>query len=202
MTNLTYHPHSISLSERETKNGHKAAVLWLTGLSGSGKSTLAMAVQEELFKQGIQVTVLDGDNVRHGLNAGLGFKEEDRVENLRRVSEVSKLFVESGFLVLTSFISPYKRERERARSIIEPHNFFEVYIQVTLDTAEARDPKGLYKKARAGEIKNFTGLDSPYEAPEHADLVIQTDTLSIEAGARQLLDFLKEQQIISISRPS
>jgi len=196
LTNLTYHPQSISLEEREQKNGHRAAVLWFTGLSGSGKSTLAMALQEALFNQDYQVTTLDGDNVRHGLNAGLGFSDEDRIENLRRVSEVSKLFAESGFIVLTSFISPFKKERARARSIIEPLNFYEIYMNVDLGTAEARDPKGLYKKARAGEIKNFTGLDSPYEAPEQADLVISNAGQSVEAGVSEVLAFLKAQKII------
>lgn len=196
MSNITYHEHSITLEEREQKNGHKAAVLWFTGLSGSGKSTLAMALQEELFKQNYQVSVLDGDNVRHGLNAGLGFSDEDRVENLRRVSEVSKLFAESGFIVLTSFISPFKKERENAREIIEPLNFYEVYINVDLATAEERDPKGLYKKARAGEIKNFTGLDSPYEAPENADLVISNAGQAVQAGVEEIITFLKDQEII------
>ncbi len=196
MSNLTHHPQSISLSERETRNGHKAAVLWFTGLSGSGKSTLAMALQEALFKQGCQVTVLDGDNVRHGLNAGLGFGAEDRVENLRRVAEVSKLFAESGFIVLTSFISPFRQERAQSRKIISPLPFYEIYVHVDLETAESRDPKGLYKKARAGEIKNFTGLDSPYEAPNHPDLLIANSAQSIEAGIEQLLTFLKDKGIV------
>ena len=197
MTNLTYHPQSISLSERESKNGHKAAVLWFTGLSGSGKSTLAMALQEELFKQDCQVTVLDGDNVREGLNAGLGFSSEDRIENLRRVSEVAKLFAETGLIVLTSFISPFQKERQQARDIIEPHPFLEIYVQVDLETAEARDPKGLYKKARAGEIKNFTGLDSPYEAPDHPDMVISNSNQTIEKGVNQLMDLLNVKGLIA-----
>ena len=197
MTNLTYHPQSISLSERESKNGHKAAVLWFTGLSGSGKSTLAMALQEELFRHDCQVTVLDGDNVREGLNAGLGFSSEDRIENLRRVSEVAKLFAESGLLVLTSFISPFQKERQQARDIIEPHPFLEIYVQVDLETAEARDPKGLYKKARAGEIKNFTGLDSPYEAPDHPDMVISNSNQTIEKGVNQLMDLLNVKGLIA-----
>ncbi|MCF7822751.1 MAG: adenylyl-sulfate kinase [Candidatus Marinimicrobia bacterium] len=196
MSHITYHPQSISLEEREHKNGHRAAVLWFTGLSGSGKSTVAMALQEELFKRNCQVSTLDGDNVRQGLNAGLGFTDADRVENLRRVSEVSKLFAESGFIVLTSFISPFKNERERAREIIEPLNFFEIYVNVDLATAEERDPKGLYKKARAGEIKNFTGLDSPYEAPEKADLVISNAGQSVQEGVEQLISFLESKKII------
>ncbi|MEA3285801.1 MAG: adenylyl-sulfate kinase [Candidatus Marinimicrobia bacterium] len=196
MTNLTQHPQSITLTEREVKNGHKAAVLWFTGLSGSGKSTLAMALQEKLFRLGCQVTVLDGDNVRQGLNAGLGFSAEDRIENLRRVAEVSRLFAESGFIVLTSFISPFQQERDRAKSIVAPHHFYEIYIQVDFDIAEQRDPKGLYKKARAGELKEFTGLDSPYEVPKQPDLVISNSTQSIKSGVDQLLEFLKDKAII------
>lgn len=197
MSNLTYHDQSVTLSQREEKNGHKSAVLWFTGLSASGKSVIAMACQEELFRRGYQVTVLDGDNVRHGLNAGLGFSEADRTENLRRVAEAAKLFAESGLIVLTSFISPYRKNRDYAQSIITPLNFFKVYIKVSLDTAEKRDPKGLYKKARAGEIKDFTGIDSPFEEPLSADLIIENDSQSIQAGADQIINFLKEQHIIS-----
>ncbi len=197
MTNLTYHPQSISLADREAKNGHRAAVLWFTGLSGSGKSTLAMALQEKLFQLGCQVTVLDGDNVRQGLNAGLGFSSEDRIENLRRVSEVASLFADSGMIVLTSFISPFQKEREQARTIIAPHPFLEIYVQVDLETAEQRDPKGLYKQARAGKIKNFTGLDSPYETPKQADLVIPNSRQPIVEGVETLIEFMKTQGIIN-----
>ena len=197
MTNLTTVPQSISLDQRQARNGHKAAVLWFTGLSGSGKSSIAMTLQAELFKRGCQVTVLDGDNVRNGLNAGLGFDDSDRIENLRRVAELSKLFAESGFIVLTSFISPFIKEREHARKIVEPLNFFEIYIDVDLDVAEARDPKGLYKKARAGEISNFTGLDSPYEVPAAPDCSIRNENQSIDLGAQKLLRFLEAQNIIN-----
>lgn len=197
MTNLTQHLQSVSLKEREARNGHQSAVLWFAGLSASGKSTIAMATQRELFKRGIQITVLDGDNVRHGLNAGLGFSEADRNENLRRVAEASKLFAETGLIVLTSFISPFKKNRDAARKIIEPMNFFSIYINVSIDTAEERDPKGLYKKARAGEIKDFTGIDSPFEAPHHADLVIENGSQSVEQGVEQIIAFLKEKRIIS-----
>jgi adenylylsulfate kinase len=172
-------------------------VLWFAGLSASGKSTIAMATQRELFKRDIQITVLDGDNVRHGLNAGLGFSEADREENLRRVAEASKLFAETGFIVLTSFISPLRANREAARKIVEPMNFFKIYIKVTMDTAEERDPKGLYKLARAGEIKDFTGIGSPFEAPDHADLVIENDSQTVGEGVEQIIAFLKEKQIIS-----
>jgi adenylylsulfate kinase len=196
MTNLTYHAPSISLSQREEKNGHKSAVLWFTGLSASGKSVLAMACQEELFNRGYQVTVLDGDNVRHGLNAGLGFSDEERNENLRRVAEAAKLFAESGVIVLTSFISPFQKNRDYAQSIVTPLNFFQVYVKVSLDTAEARDPKGLYKSARDGKIKDFTGIDSPYEEPLSADLVIENDQQSIQEGVNQIINFLIEQHIV------
>jgi len=197
LSNLTQHLQSVSLKEREARNGHQSAVLWFAGLSASGKSTIAMATQRELFKRGIQITVLDGDNVRHGLNAGLGFSEADRNENLRRVAEASKLFAETGLIVLTSFISPFKKNRDAARKIIEPMNFFSIYINVSIDTAEERDPKGLYKKARAGEIKDFTGIDSPFEAPHHADLVIENGSQSVEQGVEQIIAFLKEKRIIS-----
>ena len=197
MTNLTQHLQSVSLQERENSNGHQSAVLWFAGLSASGKSTIAMATQRVLFEQGIQIVVLDGDNVRHGLNAGLGFSEDDRIENLRRVAEASKLFAETGFIVLTSFISPYRKNREAAREIVQPMNFYKIYIKVSIDTAEDRDPKGLYKKARAGEIKDFTGIDSPFEEPDHADLVIENDHQSVEAGVEQIIAFLKEKEIIS-----
>jgi adenylylsulfate kinase len=196
MTNLTYHDQSISLSQREEKNGHKSAVLWFTGLSASGKSVIAMACQKELFNRGYQVTVLDGDNVRHGLNAGLGFSDEDRNENLRRVAEAAKLFAESGLIVLTSFISPFRKNRDYAQSIVTPLNFFKVYVKVSLETAEARDPKGLYKMARDGKIKDFTGIDSPYEEPLSADLVIENDRQSIKEGVDQIIKYLTEQHII------
>ena len=156
-----------------------------------------MATQRELFKRGIQVTVLDGDNVRHGLNAGLGFSEADRIENLRRVAEASKLFAEAGFIVLTSFISPLRKNRAVARKIIEPLNFFKIFIKVSIDTAEDRDPKGLYKMARAGDIQDFTGINAPFEAPDHADLTIENDSQTIAKGVEQIITFLKARQIIS-----
>ena len=190
--NITYHPQSISQAQRESRNEHKAAVLWFTGLSGSGKSTLAMALQEKLFELGCQVTVLDGDNVRQGLNRGLGFSDEDRKENLRRVAEVAKLFAENGFIVLTSFISPFQSERDRAREIAGDIPFFEIYVDVDLATAEARDPKELYKRARAGEIKNFTGLDSRYEIPIAPDLSVENCQSSIDKPLERLLDFCRK----------
>lgn len=155
-----------------------------------------MATQQELFNRGYQVTVLDGDNLRHGLNAGLGYSEEDRNENLRRVAEAAKLFAEAGMIVLTSFISPFRKNRDFAQSIVTPLNFFKVYIKVSMETAEKRDPKGLYKRARDGKIKDFTGIDSPFEEPLSADLVIENDKQSIDAGVNQIIDFLITQQII------
>jgi adenylylsulfate kinase len=196
MSNITYHDQSITLAQREEKNGHKSAVLWFTGLSASGKSVIAMACQDELFKRGYQVSVLDGDNVRHGLNAGLGFSEEDRNENLRRVSEAAKLFAESGMIVLTSFISPLRKNRDYAQSIITPLNFIKVFVKASLETAEGRDPKGLYKLARDGKIKDFTGIDAPYEEPLSADIVIENDAQSIQAGVDQIIAYLEEYQII------
>lgn len=196
MNNITYHDQSITLTQRESQNGHKSAVLWFTGLSASGKSVIAMATQQELFNRGYQVTVLDGDNLRHGLNAGLGYSEEDRNENLRRVAEAAKLFAEAGMIVLTSFISPFRKNRDFAQSIVTPLNFFKVYIKVSMETAEKRDPKGLYKRARDGKIKDFTGIDSPFEEPLSADLVIENDKQSIDAGVNQIIDFLITQQII------
>lgn len=202
MNNITQHQQSVSLAQREARNSHKAAVLWFTGLSGSGKSTIAMALQEKLFQRGCQVVVLDGDNVRHGLNAGLGFSVEDRIENLRRVAEVSKLFAEAGLIVLTSFISPLQSERDRARQIISPLPFFETYIDVGLEVAENRDPKGLYKKARAGEIQNFTGIDSPYEAPRSPELVVKNDSQSVQKGVEEILSQLIQAKIISADTKS
>jgi adenylylsulfate kinase len=196
MTNLTYHSQSISLAEREARNGHKAAVLWFTGLSGSGKSTLAMALQDELFHSGRQVVVLDGDNIRQGLNAGLGFSAADRVENLRRVAEVSRRFAENGNIVLTSFISPFQKERDQARRIVAPLPFYEIHVHVELVQAEDRDPKGLYKKARAGELQDFTGIDSPYEVPAHPDLKISNGEQDVAAGVTQLMTFLQNQHIL------
>lgn len=196
MNNIIKHDQSITLKEREAKNGHRAAVLWFTGLSGSGKSTLAMALQKELFHRGCQVTVLDGDNVRHALNADLGFTDSDRKENLRRVAEVAKLMAESGLLVLTSFISPFREERRSARKIIEPLPFFEIFVDVDLALAESRDPKGIYAKARAGKISHFTGIDSPYEEPEAPDLVVPNSTQTVSGGVEQLIQLLISNNLI------
>ena len=173
-TNITMVGHGVAREARSARNGHKGGVLWFTGLSGSGKSTLALALEARLFAKGYHVYVLDGDNIRDGLNANLGFSPEDRAENIRRVGEVAALFADAGFLVITSFISPYRADRERARRAA-PEAFHEIYIEAPLEVCEARDPKGLYKRARAGEIPEFTGVSSPYEPPEQPQLVIHTD---------------------------
>jgi len=173
------------------KRRKKPCLLWFTGLSGAGKSTIANILEKKLVAQGAHTYLLDGDNVRHGLNKDLGFTDADRVENIRRVGEVAKLMVDAGLIVMASFISPFRDERRMVRDLLEPGEFIEVYIDTPLDIAEDRDVKGLYKKARAGAIKNFTGIDSPYEPPEHAELVVDTTSLSAEAAADQILDYLK-----------
>ena len=189
-TNIVWHNTQITSQQRADQKQQKPVVLWFTGLSGSGKSTVANAVESLLFAKGAHSYLLDGDNVRFGLNKDLGFSDEDRVENIRRISEVAKLFVDSGLIVLTAFISPFIADREQAKSLIGDANFLEVFIDTPIEVCESRDPKGLYKKARAGEIKNFTGIGSAYEAPVAPDIHIQTDTLSIEACATAVVDAL------------
>ena len=197
-TNITWHPGHIARPERQDLLGQTGAAVWLTGLSGSGKSTVAVAVEAELVKRGRLAYVLDGDNVRHGLNANLGFSPEDRTENIRRIGEVAKLFVDCGVIVLTSFISPYRADRDAVREIFEPGDFLEVHVDADVATCELRDPKGLYKKARAGEIPEFTGISAPYEAPLNAELVVDTATLSLEQSVNTLLEFLEKQGKLSI----
>ena len=172
--NIVWHNATVTRARREQKNNHKGGLFWFTGLSGSGKSTLAHAVEESLFQQGFNTYVLDADNVRHGLCADLGFNDNDRKENIRRISHMSNLFVQAGVIVLTAFISPFRIDRENARKIAGK-DFHEIYCDCSLDVCEARDVKGLYKKARAGEIPHFTGIDSPYEAPDHPELITKTD---------------------------
>jgi bifunctional enzyme CysN/CysC len=191
-TNITAVGHGVTLEARTARNGHQGAVLWFTGLSGAGKSTLALALEAELFAKGYQVYVLDGDNVRGGLNANLGFSPEDRAENIRRVGEVANLFADAGFIVISSFISPYRSDRHRARAAAG-ERFHEIYVKAPLQVCEERDPKGLYQKARAGEIKDFTGIQSPYEEPERPDFVIDTAALSVEDGLAELLDYVQKR---------
>lgn len=194
--NITWHDSEVTKTERQAQNGHKSVVLWFTGLSGSGKSTISVALEKALFERRIHAYRLDGDNIRHGLNNNLGFSPEDRKENIRRIGEVSKLLADAGLITLTAFISPYREDRDRVRDILEDGEFIEVYAKASVDTCEQRDPKQLYKKARAGEIKNFTGIDAPYEAPEHAEIVVDTETTSVEEAVQQILEYLEEKQII------
>jgi adenylylsulfate kinase len=195
-TNVTWHHADITPEDRENQNGHKAVVLWFTGLSGAGKSTLAHAVENALFAKGCRTFVLDGDNIRHGMNKNLGFSPEDRKENIRRIGEVAKLFNDAGVIALTAFISPYREDRDAAREIAGDGKFFEVYVKCALDVCEARDPKGLYKKARAGEIPEFTGISAPYEEPDNAEIVVDTGEQSLEESAETVLGALREAGVI------
>jgi len=194
--NLVYHHATVTRERRNQLNQHKSVVLWFTGLSGSGKSTMSHALEERLFNKGCRTFVLDGDNVRHGLNSNLGFSHKDRTENIRRIGEVSKLMMEAGFIIMTAFISPYREDRIAVRNLIPNGDFIEIYCKASLETCEARDVKGLYKRARAGEIKNYTGIDSPYEVPENADLIIDTDQETIEGSVDIIVGFLKKKEII------
>ncbi|MBL4883772.1 MAG: adenylyl-sulfate kinase [Planctomycetaceae bacterium] len=197
-TNVTWHDHTVSTDDRAKLNKHKSAVLWFTGLSACGKSTVANTVDHILHEKGIHTFVLDGDNVRMGLNKNLGFSAEDRTENIRRIGEVAKLFCESGALVLTAFISPYRADRDSAREILNDGQFIEVYVNASLETCEARDPKGLYKKARAGEIKGFTGIDDPYEEPTKAELVLDADNKSIDDLAQEVVAYLESNGYLAV----
>jgi len=192
-SNIFWSEGAVTTDHREIRNGHKGAVVWLTGLSGSGKSTIAHELERELFNRSMQTYILDGDNIRHGLNSNLGFSPEDRVENIRRVAEVARLMADAGLVVITAFIAPYKADRRRAREIALEGglDFYVVYIKASLETCERRDPKQLYKKARAGEIKEFTGIDAPYEVPEDPDLVVETENQTLEESVTQILDFLR-----------
>ena len=194
--NLTWHMGEVDKEARRAAHGHRGAVLWFTGLSGSGKSTIGHRVERMLIERGAFAYVLDGDNIRHGLNSDLGFSPEDRVENIRRIGEVARLFADSGALVVSAFISPYREDRDRVRSLLGPGEFVEVFVDTPLEVCEARDPKGLYKKARAGEISNFTGLDAPYEAPEHPEVHLGTAGLSVDEAAARVIRYLEEQRIL------
>ena len=195
-TNIIYHHATVTRERRNQLNMHKSVVLWFTGLSGSGKSTMSHALEERLFKKGCRTFVLDGDNVRYGLNSNLGFSNKDRKENIRRIGEVSKLMMEAGFIIMTAFISPFREDRIAVRNLIPNGDFIEIYCKASLETCEARDVKGLYKRARAGEIKNYTGINSPYEVPENADLIIDTEQETIEDSVSIIISFLKKKTII------
>ena len=192
-TNITWHEGHVGRRDREALLGQCGATLWLTGLSASGKSTIAVATERALVGRGHLAYVLDGDNVRHGLNKNLGFSPADRTENIRRIAEVAKLFTDCGVLVLTSFISPYRSDRDAARALFPAGDFVEVFVDASLETCEGRDPKGLYKKARAGEIPEFTGISAPYEPPERPELVLDTAALSVEASVAALIRHLEAQ---------
>ena len=191
-TNVTWHAGAVTRHDRERLLGQRGVTLWLTGLSASGKSTIATIVEKRLVERGKLAYRLDGDNVRHGLNKNLGFSAEDRAENIRRIGEVAKLFADAGVIAIASFISPYQRDRDAVRGLMAAGEFVEVYVKVSLEAAERRDPKGLYKKARAGEIKSFTGIDDPYEAPVNAEIVIDTERSTPEQGAEEVLAYLEK----------
>lgn len=196
-TNVTWHEHKVSKADRWKNNGHKGALLWFTGLSGAGKSTVANTVDHLLNEMGKHTMVLDGDNIRMGLNKNLGFSPADRTENIRRIGEVGKLFVEAGIITTTAFISPYRDDRDQVRALFGPGEFVEIYVKATVETCEKRDPKGLYKKARAGEIKEFTGISAPYEEPAKPELVLDSDTKGIDELAREVVTYLKNGGYLS-----
>lgn len=195
-SDVTWHDPGITKQDREKKNGHRGVVLWLTGLSGCGKSTIATQVQEKLFDMGCQVYILDGDNIRHGLNGDLGFSPGDREENIRRIGEVAHLFAESGTIAITSFISPYRKDRNRARTLMKDSEFIEIFVKAPLSVCEKRDPKGLYKKAREGIIKEFTGISAPYEEPENPEILLETDKMDVEESVEIILNYLKNKKIL------
>ncbi|MEY2727793.1 MAG: putative adenylyl-sulfate kinase [Planctomycetota bacterium] len=196
-TNVTWHAHKITREDRQKLNGHRGAVLWFTGLSGCGKSTIANAVDQLLYERGIHTFVLDGDNIRMGLNKNLGFSPADRTENIRRIGEVAKLFADAATIVSTAFISPYKADRDMVRALFPAGEFIEILVQASVETCEGRDPKGLYKKARAGEIKEFTGISAPYEAPENPEITLDSDNKGIEELAREVIAWLEARGIVS-----
>ncbi len=195
--NITWHDSMIDLEKREKLHGHKGIVMWYTGLSGSGKSTLATAVEHALYERGCHTYVLDGDNIRHGLNKDLGFSPEDREENIRRIGEVAHLFAQAGIIAMTAFISPYRKDRDLARGLNDDGQFHEIFCRCSLGACEERDPKGLYKKARAGEIPEFTGISAPYEEPLTPELVIDTDQESPEESAARVIAYLEQVGVVS-----
>jgi len=194
--NTIYHNATVTRQRREKLNNHKSVVIWFTGLSGSGKSTLAHSVEEELHKLACRTFVLDGDNVRHGLSSNLTFSNEDRKENIRRIGEAAKLMIEAGVIAITAFISPFRKDRDTVRELLSKDDFIEIYCNASLEICESRDVKGLYKRARAGEIKNYTGIDSPYEEPTKPELVINTGDEPLEESVTKVIDYLKSKDII------
>lgn len=199
-TNVVWHHATVTRARREAQNGHRGAIIWFTGLSGAGKSTLAHAVEEELYQRGCRTYVLDGDNVRHGLCGDLGFSAQDRVENIRRIGEMAKLFMEAGVIVLTAFISPFRADREHVRGMVEHGDFIEIYCDSPLEVCEQRDVKGMYKKARAGQIAEFTGISSPYEAPENPELTVKTGEEELDPCVQQVIAEMMQRNIIRTSK--
>jgi len=195
--NTIYHNATVTRQRREELNNHRSVVIWFTGLSGSGKSTLAHLVEEELYKFNCRTFILDGDNVRHGLSSNLTFSDDDRKENIRRVGEAAKLIMEAGIIAMTALISPFKKDRNLIRQLLPQGDFIEIYCNASLEVCESRDVKGLYKRARAGEIKNYTGIDSPYEAPDNPELIIDIEKESLEESVVKVIDFLKSKEIIN-----
>ena len=195
--NTIYHNATVTRQRRNQLNKHKSVVIWFTGLSGSGKSTLAHSVEEELHNLGCRTYVLDGDNVRHGLSSNLTFSDDDRKENIRRIGEVAKLMMEAGVIAITAFISPFNKDRNLVRQLLPQGDFIEIFCKASLETCESRDVKGLYKRARAGEIKNYTGIDSAYEAPDNPELIIDTEGDLLEESVIKVIDFLKSKEIIN-----
>ena len=198
--NVVWHKSTVTRVRREAQNGHRGAIIWFTGLSGSGKSTLAHAVEESLHQKGCRTFVLDGDNVRHGLCNDLGFSEKDRQENIRRIGEMAKLFMDAGIIVLTAFISPYQAERERVRAMVAKGDFLEVYCDASIETCESRDVKGLYKKARAGEILEFTGISSPYEKPANPELLLNSGLVPLSECVKSVIDKIESFSILNIKQ--
>jgi len=200
-SNVVWHQSTVSRADRERLNGHRGAILWFTGLSGAGKSTIANAVEQRLHELGCRTYLCDGDNIRHGLNSNLGFSPEDRVENIRRIGEVAKLFLDAGVVAMTAFISPYRADRDRARQLA-PADFIEVYCRCALPVCEQRDTKGLYRKARAGEVKEFTGISAPYEEPPSPELTLDTDRHGVEECVEQVVRYLAARNITKAIEPA
>ncbi len=196
---IRWHNGFVNRRDRNRLNNHKSGLIWFTGLPSSGKSTIAHLVEKYLFEEGIRTYVLDGDNVRHGLNSNLGFSRDDRYENLRRIVELSKLMVDAGLIVLASFVSPYKEDRKYVKERFQSDNFLEIYVKCSIEECEKRDPKGNYKKARAGIIQNYTGISAPYEEPENPDLIIDTENLDLETSVKEVLKLLREKNFISLN---
>ncbi len=197
MAEVVWHKHKVTKEMRRKLNGHKSCVLWFTGLPSSGKSTIAGELEYELHKRGITTYLLAGDTIRHGLNSDLGFSPKDREENIRRIGEVARLFVDAGLVVLVAFVSPYRKDRDRARGLLSKDEFFEIYVKCPVEVCETRDPKGMYKKAKNGEIKEFTGVSAPYEEPKKPEIVLETDRLSVKECICKILKYLCEKRVIT-----